>query len=107
MSSYRFMRVIVLFDLPVETTAQRREYSKFRKLLIKSGFIMMQESVYSKLALNQTVANSVINNVRLNKPSSGIVQLLTITEKQYNSMEFIVGEKVGDVIDNDERLIVL
>ena len=107
MSSYRFMRVIVFFDLPVETTAQRREYSKFRKLLIKSGFIMMQESVYSKLALNQTVANSVINSVKLNKPSSGIVQLLTITEKQYNSMEYIVGERVGDVIDNDERLIVL
>lgn len=48
--SYRFMRVIVFFDLPTETNAQRREYTRFRKKLLKSGFLMMQESVYSKLA---------------------------------------------------------
>lgn len=47
--SYRFMRIIVMFDLPVVTSAERQEYTKFRKFLLKSGFIMMQESVYTKI----------------------------------------------------------
>ena len=49
--SYRFMRVLVMFDLPTETSLQRKNYRKFRKTLIKNGFIMMQESVYVKSAL--------------------------------------------------------
>ena len=44
--SYRFMRIIVMFDLPTVTQAERQEYTKFRKFLLKSGFIMMQTSVY-------------------------------------------------------------
>ena len=56
--SYRFMRMLIFFDLPVETPQQKREYTKFRKYLIKSGFMMMQESVYCKIVLNQTVLSS-------------------------------------------------
>ena len=32
------MRVLLMFDLPVETKKQRRIYSKFRKHLIEDGF---------------------------------------------------------------------
>lgn len=101
------MRVMVLFDLPVTTTAQRREYTRFRKFLLKSGFVMQQESVYSKLALNTTVAQRIAENVRKNKPAEGLVQMLTITEKQYNRMEILVGDAQGEVLQSDERLVVL
>ena len=57
--SYRFMRIMVLFDLPVETPLQRHNYGKFRRYLIKNGFMMMQESVYVKLALNQNTAKRI------------------------------------------------
>ena len=87
--SYRFMRVIVFFDLPTLTSENRREYVRFRKFLIKNGFLMMQESVYTKMALNQTAATSIVENVRKNKPLEGIVQMMTITEKQYNRMEYV------------------
>ena len=46
--SYRFMRVIVFFDLPTLTLEDKKEYRNFRKFLLKRGFAMMQESVYSK-----------------------------------------------------------
>ena len=105
--SYRYMRVIVFFDLPVLTDKNRREYREFRKFLIKSGFLMMQESVYCKLAQNSTVADTILENVRKNKPSSGLVQLLRVTEKQYSKIEFIVGQSVSCVLDTDERLVVL
>lgn len=101
------MRVIVFFDLPVLTEKNRREYREFRKFLIKSGFIMLQESVYCKLAQNSTVADTIQENVRKNKPSSGLVQLLRVTEKQYAKMDFIVGESNSKVLDSDERLVVL
>lgn len=58
--SYRFMRIIVMFDLPTVTQAERQEYTKFRKFLLKSGFIMMQESVYTKIALNTPTADGIM-----------------------------------------------
>lgn len=105
--SYRFMRMIVLFDLPVETLENRRNYSRFRKFLVKNGFMMMQESVYCKLALNQSVVDSIADNIRKNKPPAGLVQMLVVTEKQYSKMEFIVGENCGDIINSDERFVEL
>lgn len=101
------MRVIVFFDLPMENVKDRKIYSKFRKLLINEGFIMIQKSVYSKLALNNSIVNSVKDKLYKNKPPKGIVQILTITEKQYSSIEYIVGEKNEGIIDNTERLIIL
>lgn len=101
------MRVIVMFDLPTITASDIREYRNFHKYLLKNGFIMLQESVYSKLALNTTVPDALMSNVRKNKPSSGLVQMIAITEKQFSRMEFVVGESVSEVIDSDERLIVL
>ena len=101
------MRVVVFFDLPVLTEANRREYRVFRKYLIKSGFMMVQESVYCKLAQNSSVADAIVKNLRKYKPGDGLVQVLRVTEKQYNKMDFIVGENTGDVLTSDERLVIL
>ena len=101
------MRMIVFFDLPVDTSAERREYSRFRKFLIKSGFMMMQQSVYCKLSLNQGAAAAMAETIRKNRPTKGLVQMLLITEKQYSRMEYIVGSYDGDIISSDERFIEL
>ena len=101
------MRVLVFFDLPVVSTKDRREYTKFRKYLIKNGFMMLQESVYVKLALNTTAADIIMTNIKRNKPPLGLVQMLLITEKQFSRMEFVIGESVADVVDSDERLIII
>lgn len=103
----RFMRVIVFFDLPTITNTDKREYRKFRQLLIKSGFLMIQESVYSKLVLNTTAANVVLGQLRKGKPRKGLVQAMIVTEKQYARIEFIVGDQVTDVLnDNSETVII-
>lgn len=105
--SYRFMRVVVLFDLPVGTQPERREYARFRRFLLKNGFMMLQESVYCKLALNATAANAIHEYIRKNKPKHGLVQMLTITEKQFAKMEMLTGDFHSDMIDSDERLLIL
>lgn len=101
------MRVMVFFDLPVLTEKNRKDYRAFRKFLIKSGFLMLQESVYCKLAQNATVADTILENVRKNKPNVGLVQVLRVTEKQYAKMELVVGESNSTVIDTDERLVII
>ncbi len=101
------MRVIVFFDLPTEKLEDRREYSKFRRSLIKSGFMMMQESVYVKLALNQNSAKLIVDNLKKIKPQKGLVQVLCITEKQFQKMDIIVGNIYSNVVDSDERLVIL
>lgn len=105
--SYRFMRIIVFFDLPTETALDKREYRNFRKLLIKNGFIMLQESVYSRIVLNPSIQRRVQETLRKNRPSNGLVQTLIITERQFASMEFLVGEHKTDVVETDERMVVL
>lgn len=101
------MRILVFFDLPTETSENRRDYRNFRKMLMKNGFIMIQESVYCRMALNQTAVANVTNTIKNNKPPKGLVQILTITEKQFSKMEFVSGEYSSDVIDSDERLVII
>ena len=105
--SYRFMRIVLFFDLPTLTEKNRKDYTLFRKFLIKSGFMMLQESVYVKLALNATVMNTLINNLEKNKPSEGLVQMLLVTEKQYSKLYMLLGENKNEVLDSTERLVIL
>lgn len=105
--SYRYMRIIIMFDLPVLTAKQRKEYTDFRKFLLKNGFMMMQESIYCKLMQNAVAGDTIIENIKRNKPSEGLVQVLKITEKQYSKIEYIVGKNESEVIDSDERLVII
>jgi len=101
------MRVIVMFDLPSVTSEELKEYRKFRKYLIKNGFVMMQESVYTKIASNTSMSKGIVRNLRKNKPERGLVQVLVVTEKQFSKIEYIVGKGQNEYIDTDERLIIL
>ena len=101
------MRMIVFFDLPVVEAEDRRAYGQFHKFLIQNGFVMMQESVYCKLALNATAAEAIAANLRRNKPERGLIQLLCVTEKQFGRMEFILGESHSDVLNSSDRLVIL
>ena len=95
------MRTIVFFDLPNIYYKDKRNYQLFHKFLINEGYIMLQESVYSKLALNLQQAEFNINKIRKNAPSKGLIQVLNVTEKQYADIEYIIGKSNSNVIDNE------
>ncbi|SFB39268.1 CRISPR-associated protein Cas2 [Acetitomaculum ruminis DSM 5522] len=101
------MRVIVFFDLPTITNEDRRNYRMFRKCLIKNGFIMMQESVYCKMITSPSVEKSVTSLLDNNRPPNGLVQLLTVTEKQFSKMKYITGQWNSDIIDSENRVVIL
>ncbi|MDR0831335.1 MAG: CRISPR-associated endonuclease Cas2 [Bacillales bacterium] len=99
------MRLLIFFDLPTITVKDKREYNKFRKFLVKNGFLMKQESVYSKIVINRTTLEIFKKSIKKNAPSNGIVEMLEVTEKQYCSIEYIVGKKQEVIIDSDERVV--
>ena len=68
---------------------------------------MLQESVYAKLALNYTQVEQITGEVKKNKPAKGSVQILSVTEKQFSKMEHISGKIDSNVINSDERLLIL
>lgn len=105
--SYRYMRILVFFDLPTTSYSERKVYRTFRKKLISDGFIMMQESVYCKLALNMSIVKSEMSKLEKNKPVKGLVSVLIITEKQFASIKYLTGKKQFETIDNDSRLIII
>lgn len=105
--SYRHMRMLVMFDLPTITPKDKKEYTKFRKFLINEGFIMMQESIYTKIVLNGTASNLMRNKLKKNTPQNGLVQILVITEKQFSGMEYLCGKNDSIAVQSTERLIIL
>lgn len=105
--SYRFMRVLVFFDLPTLTGEDRRNYRKFRKGLIRNGFYMLQESVYCRMVVNQSAEKNLRDAVKRMKPPEGFVMMLSVTEKQFSKADYVVGSSKSNVIDSDERIIIL
>lgn len=102
------MRLVLFFDLPVDTAKNRRDYRLFRKFLLKDGYLPLQESVYSKLVVNDAAAGGAIARVRKNRPPAGLVQILKVTESQFATMEYITGTRVEhDEVDTMEELLVL
>jgi CRISPR-associated protein Cas2 len=43
------MRLLVFFDLPMVTKAEKRAYVQFRKFLLNDGYDMIQWSVYGRI----------------------------------------------------------
>jgi len=97
----------VFFDLPTETTEDKRQYRRFRKTLLNNGFIMLQESVYCRLFVTPSAEQAAMEMIRKNKPAAGLVQMLSVTEKQFSKMEYLVGEHHSEWVDSDERLVIL
>ena len=104
----RYMRLILFFDLPMETAKQRKDYRLFRKFLIHDGYLMLQKSVYMKLITNDSRSDAALTRLRQQKPPAGLVQVLKVTEKQFTSMEYVTGEKsTGNELDTLEGFVVL
>ena len=105
--SYRFMRLMVFFDLPTATSENRRNYRRFRKDLISNGFFMLQESVYCRMVINEAMAKSVVARIESFKPPQGMVCAMIITEKQFAGISFIVGDMKSDVVTTEQYLVIL
>lgn len=88
----RFMRILVFFDLPVKTKAQQREAAKFRKFLQNDGYYMLQYSVYVRICNGMDAVEKHRARIRSSIPDNGSIRLLVVTEKQYESIDILIGK---------------
>lgn len=99
LSHYRVMWLFVMFDLPVLTKMQRRDYAQFRKKLQKKGFTMLQFSVYAKHLPSEEAAEPLKAHVKAALPPKGQVRVLAVTDHQFGKMEVYFGRKQQPVED--------
>ena len=92
-NEYRIMWVVVFFDMPTETAADRKQYTIFRKKLLKNGFGMMQYSIYTRHCMSRENAQAHQKYVKANLPPKGHIVMLMITDRQFGMMEVFYGPK--------------
>ena len=98
----------MLFDLPVKEKTAQKAATKFRKFLIDDGYLMLQYSVYTRVCNGSDAVKTHEKRLKAHLPENGSVRLLTITEKQYESMQILLGEfKQSDTPVSYEQLTLL
>lgn len=103
----KFMRVLLMFDMPTKTKKEQKHATKFRNNLIKLGYFMMQFSVYMRICKGLSSAKASINAVKMILPPQGNVRVLIITEKQFDAMEILLGNASFNERINAKQNLVL
>jgi len=91
LNAYRILWVLVFFDLPTETKAQRKVYAKFRKDILKDGFQMFQFSIYLRHCSSHENADVHIKRVKKILPQKGHIGIMCVTDKQFGMIEIFHG----------------
>ncbi len=87
------MRLMVFFDLPVKTKNDKRAYARFHKFLVRSGFDMIQYSIYARICNGPEAVETQVMKLKAHKPPDGSVRYMQVTEKQFVNMQVLVGAK--------------
>lgn len=103
----KFMRVLLMFDIPTKSKKEQKSANKFRVSLVKLGFFMMQFSVYVKICKGMTSAKTAIKSVERILPPCGNIRVLTITKKQFDNMQILLGGVTFNEKMNDDKNLVL
>lgn len=97
LDEYRIMWVLVLFDLPTETKKDIRNYTQFRKAIMKDGFNMFQFSIYLRHCPSKENSDVHVKLVKSVLPPKGHIGILRITDKQFGEIEIYYGKKKEEV----------
>ena len=90
---YKYVRILVFFDLPVKTKRERRIATQFRNFLLKDGYYMVQFSVYARVCNGNDMVELHKKRLKMIIPDEGSIRVLVITEKQYENIEIFLGKK--------------
>ncbi len=93
LSGYRLMWLLVMFDLPVGTKAERRAATRFRQWLLDEGYEMSQFSIYMRFCAGKEQVDRRLKSVAKNRPSQGNVHVLSVTDRQFEQMAVFRGKK--------------
>ncbi len=90
------MWMLVMFDLPVVERSDRKAATAFRNFLLDQGFAMAQFSVYYRMVSGKDSGQTLENKICNNLPEYGSVQIVAITDKQYENIKLLKGKQRED-----------
>lgn len=105
-SEIKAMWLMVMFDLPVMTREEKRNYTRFRKYLLAEGFYSLQYSVYAKYSACRENARKYYRYIEAIVPPGGHVRLLMVTDKQFGEMVSLYGKTAQEVEKKPEQLLL-
>ena len=106
LSKYENMWVFAMFDLPVTDKEKRRQYTKFRKLLLGEVFSMLQYSVYAKFCSSRESGEKYYRHIKLALPPEGEVRVFMLTDRQFEEMAVFYGAEKKEVESKPEQLLL-
>ena len=105
-SELKAMWLLVMFDLPVKTKPQRREYVRFRNLLLANGCLQLQFSVYARFCVSRENADTYGRIIQPAVPNGGFVRILMVTDRQFGEMVSLYGSMELEVEQEPEQLLL-
>ena len=95
---------MVFFDLPTETAKERKVAARFRKDIMRDGFTMFQFSIYIRHCSSRENMDVHVKRVKRLLPGKGHVGILTVTDKQFDTMEIFYGRKIEEKVPIAQQL---
>lgn len=86
------MRIVVMLR-PTNRRGTKSEYTAYRKRLMSNGFVLLQPEVYIRAVPSKKVAARCVRALEEGVPSTGAICVFCMTEKQYDSVRYLVGER--------------
>ncbi len=94
-----------MFDLPVVEKSDRKAATQFRNFLLDQGFAMAQYSVYYRMVSGKDSGWTMEKRISQNLPEYGSVQIVAITDKQYENIKLFKGKRSEDHEKNHQLLL--
>ena len=86
------MRMIVFFRPACADKTERRHATGVPEIfLLKDGYHMLQFSVYARVCNGNDAVQKHESRLRASLPPNGSIRLLVVTEKQYQSIQILLG----------------
>jgi CRISPR-associated protein Cas2 len=106
LSGYKAVWLFTMFDVPVKTKTERRDYTRFRNLLLDAGFSQLQFSVYARFCANDELADTHRRKLEKKLPPNGYVRFLSVTDRQFGKMISFHGKTKTDVESKPPQLML-
>ena len=83
---------MLMFDIPNTSKEEQRVYRKFRKKIIRNGFVMFQESVYFKVLNDTAHSAGQIEAIKSYAPDNAAISAIPLTMAEFLNIRNISGE---------------
>lgn len=97
---------LLMYDLPMQTEEELREYQRFRKNIIGKGYYQLQKSVYIINSNTKERIEKIEKELIMEVPRNSSVRSLILTEEQFKKIKVISGQiTIGEIIVKKNKIL--